>query len=310
MRLDPRDETILEILQIRFPDKNRWDIAAFRRGTYCVDWQSITKPPLPETEAYSYFKELDEFSERRLTYFLLLKLAEKSDEEADNRRLDLPSYKLTDKDYDYWCKSDFWHTHEFVALMIGIKPDEIWRAKEIYKPKISEALNEVERLETLVERSIYTRKLDSRSSPRNLLRWAKEKQIEIPDQLRKAAEKYDLFKKEIDELNSEGSIFDEHKNIIRIDGNSSNPTSNLPKQMNTRSRESLLKMVIGMAVGGYAYNPELRRSPTTKEISDDLLKLGLSLDEDTIRSYLKEAKQILPRETAPKPNRKPKSGTL
>ena len=80
--------------------------------------------------------------------------------------------------------------------------------------------------------------------------------------------------------------------------------------MNTRSRESLLKMVIGMAVGGYAYNPELRRSPTTKEISDDLLKLGLSLDEDTIRSYLKEAKQILPRETAPKPNRKPKSGTL
>jgi len=44
-----------------------------------------------------------------------------------------------------------------------------------------------------------------------------------------------------------------------------------------------------MAVKGYGYDPRPARSPTAKEIASDLAELDISLDEDTIRSRLREA---------------------
>lgn len=66
------------------------------------------------------------------------------------------------------------------------------------------------------------------------------------------------------------------------------------KSLSVRERESLLKLIIGMAVDGYGYDPKGGRSPIAKELSDHLLRLGLSLSDDTIRSYLNEAKEHLP----------------
>lgn len=64
--------------------------------------------------------------------------------------------------------------------------------------------------------------------------------------------------------------------------------------MRSRERESLLKLVIGMAIKGYSYDPTAGRSPTAKEIAGDLALVGLPLDEDTVRKYLSEARQLLP----------------
>lgn len=68
------------------------------------------------------------------------------------------------------------------------------------------------------------------------------------------------------------------------------------KTLGARERESLVKLVIGMAIGGYAYNPKASRNPATSEIASDLHKFGLSLDDDTIRKYLAEGKDLLPRD--------------
>lgn len=54
-------------------------------------------------------------------------------------------------------------------------------------------------------------------------------------------------------------------------------------------RETLLKLVIGMAMRGYGYNPEEKRSDKIPEIETDLDQCGLSLDQDTIRKALREA---------------------
>ena len=73
-----------------------------------------------------------------------------------------------------------------------------------------------------------------------------------------------------------------------------------PKVKNTSShtkeKETLLKMVIGMAVKGYAYDPKQRRSNTVSEIQSDLDLLGIRLDKDTIRKWLKEATNFLPKQ--------------
>ncbi len=49
------------------------------------------------------------------------------------------------------------------------------------------------------------------------------------------------------------------------------------------------KMVIGVAVDSYSYDPNATRSTVPTEIANDLAKVGISLDVDTIRARLKEA---------------------
>lgn len=46
-----------------------------------------------------------------------------------------------------------------------------------------------------------------------------------------------------------------------------------------------------MAVRGYAYDPKQSRNSAIGEISEDLESLGIPVDPDTIRKWLKEASE-------------------
>jgi hypothetical protein len=78
----------------------------------------------------------------------------------------------------------------------------------------------------------------------------------------------------------------------------SNPSLTRPvaeeKSLSTKERETLLKMVIGMARDSYKYDPKLNRSNVPQEIANDLAKHGISLDVDTIRKWLRQAAEFLP----------------
>ena len=58
----------------------------------------------------------------------------------------------------------------------------------------------------------------------------------------------------------------------------------------------MLKLIIGMAVGGYGYDPKAERSAQVTEIASDLEKVGISLDADTVRKWLRAAADLLPGE--------------
>ena len=55
----------------------------------------------------------------------------------------------------------------------------------------------------------------------------------------------------------------------------------------------MLKLIYGMAVRGYTYNPADKRSTIVPEIVGDLALEGIPLSDDTIRRYLKEARDHL-----------------
>ena len=61
----------------------------------------------------------------------------------------------------------------------------------------------------------------------------------------------------------------------------------------TRERQSLLKLAIGMAMKKYHYGPALAKNSAISNIATHLRELGIPLDEDTIRKYLNEAKELL-----------------
>lgn len=66
------------------------------------------------------------------------------------------------------------------------------------------------------------------------------------------------------------------------------------KPLSTKERETLLKIVIGMARDSYKYDPKLNRSSVPQEIADDLAKHSIFLDVDTVRKWLKQAAEFLP----------------
>lgn len=69
------------------------------------------------------------------------------------------------------------------------------------------------------------------------------------------------------------------------------------RPLGTRERDTVLKLIIGMAVKGYAYAPGKSRNSATAEIASDLAELGIGLDPDTVRKWLQEAATLLPRES-------------
>jgi hypothetical protein len=58
-------------------------------------------------------------------------------------------------------------------------------------------------------------------------------------------------------------------------------------------RNTMLKLIIGMAIDAYSYDPDGKKNPATGNnngsIKVALEKLGLSADEKTIKKYLNEA---------------------
>lgn len=97
----------------------------------------------------------------------------------------------------------------------------------------------------------------------------------------------DLFVKQderIARLNAENEA-------LRTQQESEQAGSSVTSVADQASRASLLKMVLGMALEQYSYEPAIPRSNATSNISSDLDSNGVSLDPKTIRKILKEAVQ-------------------
>lgn len=70
-------------------------------------------------------------------------------------------------------------------------------------------------------------------------------------------------------------------------------TSGAIKELKAQERESLLKIVIGMAVEGYRYDPSAKRSDRVPEIVADLERAGVAVSDETVRKYLRQANKYL-----------------
>ncbi len=70
----------------------------------------------------------------------------------------------------------------------------------------------------------------------------------------------------------------------------------IEKPILPKERETVLKLIIGMAVDGYGYNPNQIKSPIPEDITKILDGLGIALDSDTVRRWLREGATILPQD--------------
>ena len=67
------------------------------------------------------------------------------------------------------------------------------------------------------------------------------------------------------------------------------------KPLGTTERTYLLRLVIGMAIDGYGYDPQAKKSDVPKVVADAISARGMDMTDDTVRKYLKEAvTKVLP----------------
>jgi hypothetical protein len=71
------------------------------------------------------------------------------------------------------------------------------------------------------------------------------------------------------------------------------PIGGPAKAQSPIERQNMLKTIYAMAIKGYSYNPDDKRSTVIAEIVSDLSLVGLPVSDDTIRRYLKEARENL-----------------
>lgn len=87
-------------------------------------------------------------------------------------------------------------------------------------------------------------------------------------------------------------LFVKKEDMQRLSGEPIDPDDAKPE--GAVSRKSLLKLVIGMAVKGYTYDPSAKKNTAGTDIKKDLEELGIGLDAQTIRDALKEATEVIP----------------
>jgi hypothetical protein len=233
-------------------------------------------------------------------------------------------------DFEHWSRAAHWTLDEAVALSFGKAPERVnW---ETVKPfvRVSAFAIQYQRRRDLALRATLWKQLFDPVLPGFFLAWAKRTDLEVSSDLEAAVTArgvlvadwkthYDDLKTKYDELHRKwGDNYDElqkgwmevcedknrtiaelQQQLAGAEAKTASAQPAIPrdppeKPLGTRERESLLKLIIGMAVGGYGYDPSAGRSEQPAQIATDLETAGVALDVDTVRKWLKQAAELLP----------------
>ena len=191
-------------------------------------------------------------------------LAETESEHPFNRN----GYLATDETYMHWLKCEYLTTEEAAALSLGRNPEktsEILNEQhlglDVIQSKIKETMRILNRLESV-------RTGDGLLSQSQFIEWIASSDSEQRDIILK-------FNPESSSLSS------------KTQGSSRTSAQ-------TNERNTMLRLIIGMAIAKYKYDPAVTHGSAVTKIHNSLIEHGIKISDDTIRKYLREAQELLP----------------
>ncbi|WP_139017499.1 hypothetical protein [Bradyrhizobium sp. STM 3809] len=233
-------------------------------------------------------------------------------------------------DFNHWAKAEYWSLDEAIALAMGKAPEIVsWDRIKNYSG-VSPFVTRYARLRDLTERAKGWQKLFDPVLPPLFIKWAEDNELPVCagliervshfrgkwidwekkcDELKTVCESlrfnYEqlqaMYRDHVDDWkkivqNKNDAIQAKQDHIVKLENQlaavvSPDPSDSM-KAQSPIERQNMLKVIFGMAVRGYSYNPADKRSRTVSEIVSDLQLEGVSLSDDTIRRYLKEAQDL------------------
>ncbi|MFK5979541.1 MAG: hypothetical protein QM488_11705 [Rhizobiaceae bacterium] len=181
-------------------------------------------------------------------------------------------------DFRYWGQMAEYELHEALLLSVGVEPrhfsektlDEI--SKKIDKDTLYFALEYLAKRREQFRRKFpvgYDKWFPI--SPRNLKAWFDEISLDV-----------------------HADFYGELERRFPI--KTAKVESKFEKDISSQERETLLKLIAAMSCEQYNFDPEAIRNTATSSIRDDMETVGLSMDSNTIRKWLKEAATLVPKE--------------
>jgi hypothetical protein len=216
--------------------------------------------------------------------------------EADRREAARPFNQPNARaDVSRWAKMAYWTPDEAVALSLGRDPKFAnWETLQQLVQASRFAYRYTAQRE-IVMRAKTTGQLREKTAPSDFLEWAERMQFPVPDNLIEAVKALGPstvdWKKLFEQSQSKVEALTD-----QIEGLERDKSRAKTERLGTKERESLLKLVIGMAVGAYEFHPIHGRRSIAKVIAHDLASAGLPMDQDTARKYVAAGKELLPRD--------------
>jgi len=171
-------------------------------------------------------------------------------------------------DFDFWATIPYWTPDEAVSLSFGRSP-EVVTAKRLSRFIYGESkfATEFFQRKERIFRAVSADILPEQIRPEGFVGWLKSAKMDIPEELLVALETHSTQRR-----------------------GEADAVQEAPKE---KERDSLLKLILGMSVDRYGYRVGEKRNSATGDkgnsIAARLESLGIRLDSDTIRKYLKEA---------------------
>jgi hypothetical protein len=259
-----------------------------------------------EVECYRRF--LEELSPGELKEYAR-RCGEQDSEEVESRRPFNQPYALAE--FDHWTRQALWNLDETCALFLGRDPDLVKFGFVKSLAPASLFAREYCSLRQTLERAQAANILRFPSQPKLLLDWALAVEYPLPEALVSLLKRRrtgdDWWRNELDENKKkiailEASLEDRDKELESLRDAVSVLKDIKKLEVGSRERTTLYTIIIAMAIDGYGYNPLAERSPTSREIVDAVTKLELSISDETVRSKLKEAVELLPSNIVSSPN--------
>jgi hypothetical protein len=230
------------------------------------------------------------------------------DEEAsESSKADWEERPRPTVDFDFWIRAPYWTVNEVAALLLGLEP-----SKDGTSWTVTECLRYI-RIRDLLGRAQALNQLPETGPPMDFIEWVEAADFVIPNGLKAAIEArpskrpdwktlYRDLKIDYDKVkdNDQQLIEDLREHIAKLEADlqAANEALRVNRERGfARERETLLKLVIGMAVVGYRYDPIQFPNKVHSEIANDLKSAGVALDDDTVRKWLKKAAELLPPQT-------------
>jgi len=217
-------------------------------------------------------------------------------------------------DFTHWSRAAYWRLDEAVALCFGKSPGRVnWETVKTHTQTSAFAV-QYARLRDLVNRAKDVEQLYEPVEPHVFIAWTKRVGISFPKDLEErvtaiddtidwkaahdaAVEAHDKHTKSL-HAQLEQTAQERDALQAKLKELENRWLSSTERELKPRERDSLYKLVIGMAMKGYRYNPNALKNLAVSEIASDLELLGIGLSDDTVRKWLLEAAQLLSPEAA------------
>lgn len=169
-------------------------------------------------------------------------------------------------DFVHWARMPNLSLSEAVSLSVGVEPRYLGGLLDRDEEDLTimaEPFGFAKRRAELFKRQFTLFQPYDRIEAKALLEWVKAVELEIHPETLQALERF---------------------HGIKGDASSAPETYNRPDK---RELNSIASLFTAMAIEQFGYDPKAKRSPTVKEIQNLAASMGITISDDTIRSYLK-----------------------